>query len=88
MTTDIFDRIRRIDLLIRMKGTGTAAELAERLGISRAQVYEYINLMKGLGAPIKYCKYRQSYFYNEEGKFYTCFIHKDAAVLEIPQLHD
>lgn len=77
MTTDIFDRIKRIDNLIQMKGTGTAGELAERLGISRAQVYEYLNLMKDFGAPIKYCKYRQSYYYDEEGKFLTCFIYKE-----------
>lgn len=76
MTTDIFDRIKRIDYLIQMKGTGTASDLADRLKISRAQVYEYLNLMKDFGAPIKYCKYRQSYYYDIEGRFFTCFIYK------------
>lgn len=76
MTTDIFDRIKRIDRLIQTKGTGTAGELAEKLCISRAQTYEYLNLMKDFGAPIKYCKYRQSYYYEEEGSFITSFIYK------------
>lgn len=74
MTTEIFNRIKRIDYLIQIKGTGTAAELADKLEISRAQIYEYLNLMKDFGAPIKYCKFRQSYYYDKEGQFITSFI--------------
>ena len=65
-----------IDHLIRIKGTGTAEALGDRLGISRASVYEYLNLMKDNGAPIKFCKFRQSYYYNEDGSFAIRFMRK------------
>lgn len=74
MTTEIFNRLKRIDLLIQRKGTGNASELADRLGLSRAHTYQYLNLMKDFGAPIKYCKYRQSYYYDEDGSFVTRFM--------------
>jgi hypothetical protein len=32
--------------------------------------------MKENGAPIKFCKFRQSYFYDEEGSFAICFLKK------------
>ena len=76
MTKDTLQRLERIDHLIRIKGTGTAAELGDRLGLSRATVYEYLNLMKLFGAPIKFCKFRQSYYYNEDGCFTTRFVPK------------
>jgi predicted DNA-binding transcriptional regulator YafY len=74
MQTDLFERLQRIDRLIQIKGTGNAAELADKLGLSRASVYEYINLMKDLGAPIKFCKFRQSFYYDEDGSFITRFL--------------
>ena len=67
-------RIKMIDRLIRIKGTGTAEALGDRLGISRASVYEYLNLMKNNGAPIKFCKFRQSYYYDEDGSFTIRFL--------------
>ncbi len=73
MLVDVFIRIQRIDHLIRIKGTGNATELADKLGLSRASVYEYLDLMKHLGAPIKYCSSRRSFFYDEEGSFPTSF---------------
>lgn len=77
MTIDALNRLHRIDRLIRMKGTGNAAELACKVGLSRAHIYQYLNLMKTLGAPIKYCKHRQSYYYDEEGSFVAKFMPKD-----------
>lgn len=74
MTIDALERLQRIDYLIRIKGTGTAAELGDRVGLSRATVYEYLNLMKFYGAPIKFCRFRQSYYYDEDGSFTTRFI--------------
>ena len=76
MQKEIFNRITRIDNLIRMKATGTPAQLAERLGMSERSVYEYISLMKDLGAPIKFDSYRESYYYDEEGSFNISFFRK------------
>lgn len=76
MQSELFERLQRIDHFIQIKGTGNAAELAHKLGISRTNVYEHLRLMKELGAPIKFCNYRQSYYYDEEGSFITQFLRK------------
>ena len=73
-------RIKFIDQLIRIKGTGTAEKLAQRLGVSRATVYVYLNIMKENGAPIKFCKFRQSYLYDEEGSFAIRFLKKNEEI--------
>ena len=74
MQNILIERIQRIDYLIRIKGTGKASELAERLNISRAMVYHYINLMRQNGAPIKYDSYRETYYYSYEGAFTIQFM--------------
>lgn len=86
MQNILIERIQRIDHLIRIKGTGTAADLADRLGISRAQIYRYISLMKENGAPIEYDHYRETYYYNPEGSFIIQFTPKlnPASTLPIP----
>lgn len=77
MQKEIFHRLERIDQLIRIKATGTPTELAGKLGISERTVYEYLNLMKELGAPIKFNSYRQTYYYDEEGMFNISFLPRD-----------
>jgi predicted DNA-binding transcriptional regulator YafY len=57
--------IKRIDALINRKATGNPSQLAARLMISRASVFRYINELKAIGAPVVYCCYRESYFYEE-----------------------
>lgn len=56
-------RTRRLDKLIRRKSTGSPSQLANRLGVSEATIYRIIQEMKDMGAPIKYCRERQSYRY-------------------------
>ena len=62
-------RLESMDRLIRIKGTGTPQYFANKLGISERTLYEYLAYMKELGAPIEYCKQRQSYYYKEHGGF-------------------
>lgn len=69
MTIDILTRLQRIDCLIRLKSTGSPDQLARRLGISRRCLYDYLQLMKDNGAPIKYNASRSSYYYEVEGQF-------------------
>jgi predicted DNA-binding transcriptional regulator YafY len=59
-------RTRRLDYLIRRKSTGSPAQLANRLGVSEATIYRYIQELKDMGAPIKYCRERQSYKYEKD----------------------
>jgi predicted DNA-binding transcriptional regulator YafY len=76
MTIDALNRMQRIDYLIRIKGTGTPSQLAYRLGMSKRSVFDYLNLMKEFGAPIKFCPSRKSYYYDEEGIFSISFSFK------------
>ena len=59
------DRIERLHLLIQRKGTGTPKELARRLETSESTVYQYINTLKLLGAPLVYDTFRRSYVYEK-----------------------
>lgn len=83
MQKDIFQRLSRIDYLIRIKGTGKPAQLAAKMGISERSIYEYLNLMKDLGAPIKFCHFRETYYYDEEGIFAVSFFPKNKMNIDI-----
>jgi hypothetical protein len=71
MSRKYFERLQNIDRLIRIKATGTPKEFAQKLYISESRLYSCLSLMKDLGAPVRYCKQRQSYYYEKEGGF--CF---------------
>lgn len=57
--------IQQIDFLIRTRSTGCALDLAIRLGVSRRTVYNYLNDLKELGAPLSWCYHQNSYVYPE-----------------------
>ena len=57
------DRLKRLDRLIRLKATGTPAQLATRLAISERTIFNEIDTLRAMGAPIVFCKIRQSYCY-------------------------
>jgi len=67
--TSRLELIKRVDALIQMKGTGTPENLSIRLGISKRNVFNLINTMKDMGAPIYFSKSRSSYCYSEDGNF-------------------
>lgn len=67
------DRAKRMDELIRRKATGCAEEFAAKLGICKSQLYQDLNEMKELGAPIEYCHTRKSYVYSTEAKLIFTF---------------
>jgi predicted DNA-binding transcriptional regulator YafY len=73
MIKDSITYIQSIDRLARIKGTGTPRQLSERLGVSERTLFRLIVLMRELGAPISYCKFRQTYYYEEEGKLEIAF---------------
>lgn len=74
MPKHYFDRLDRLHELIRRKSTGTPPCLARRLDVSLRTTFDYINILRSLGADIHYCKTRESYYYSEEGTFYFKFI--------------
>jgi len=87
MQKEILNRFLRIDHLIRIKGTGTPAQLAERLNLSERSIYDYINYMKALGCPIKFDSFRETYYYEEEGFFVIAFFTKEK-LLQLKMLED
>lgn len=73
-TKRFIERMQRIDYLIRTKSTGTPKQFAKKLCISERQLYKYMKNLKELGAPIKYCKNRNTYHYDCNGYFAVKFI--------------
>ena len=61
--------IERTDALIRRKSTGTPNQLADRLKLSERSLYNLIRLMKEMGAPIYYCRDRNSFCYEHNVEF-------------------
>jgi predicted DNA-binding transcriptional regulator YafY len=74
MPKEIIIRLERIDQLIRLKATGTPRAFASKLELSERCIYNYINLMKDLGAPIRFCRYRNTYYYDGKGGFKFTFL--------------
>lgn len=68
-TLEILTRLQKMDQLIRLKATGKPNEFARRIGISQSMLYNYLNLLKSLGASIHYSRSRNSYEYEHSVKF-------------------
>jgi len=67
--------IIRIDMMIRMKNTGTADEFAKKLEISRSSLFEILKEMKDtLNAPIIYNSPLKRYEYTIEGQIFLEFL--------------
>jgi len=60
------ERVRRIDMLIHMKATGTPEEFAEKLGIRRSTLFQSLQEIKDLGVDIRYSNIRETYYYADE----------------------
>ncbi len=57
------ERIKKIHQLISDEKTGTPAFFASKMHICRSQLYNELVYLKNLGAPIKYCKKKESFYY-------------------------
>lgn len=65
------EKVRYIDCLIRKKCTGSPKMLAEKTGLSPSSVNNYLNDMRQEGFPIRYCRKRQTYYYEKDGEMVT-----------------
>jgi predicted DNA-binding transcriptional regulator YafY len=43
------------------------------MGISERSLYEYLKVLKELGAPIKFSRQDHSYYYEIDGQFHISF---------------
>jgi hypothetical protein len=66
-----------MDYYIRTRNTGSPGEFAAKMGISERSLYEYINILKELGAPVAFSFHENSYIYYEEGKLKISFLLND-----------
>ncbi|WP_214073899.1 HTH domain-containing protein [Mucilaginibacter sp. dw_454] len=69
MPKHYFNRLGHLNQLIRKKSTGSPTELAKKMNVSERTTFEYLDILKSLGADIKYSRTRQSYYYSEDGTF-------------------
>jgi predicted DNA-binding transcriptional regulator YafY len=67
------DLLLRLDQFIRQKGTGSPPEFARKMGISERSLFEYLKVLKELGAPIKFSRQIRSYYYETGGQFLVHF---------------
>ena len=77
---DQIKRLQRLDYLFRSRSTGTPAELAKKLSLSKSQLFLIIKTMKqDMGAPIYYCRASQTYMYKVNGRFRFGFKDDDSS---------
>lgn len=62
---EYLDRISQMHRMLTRQRTGTPAEFAGQLGVSRTTLYEMIDELKSRGAPISYSKSSCTFFYAE-----------------------
>jgi predicted DNA-binding transcriptional regulator YafY len=70
-----FDRLDFLHSLIKKRATGAPEQLAKKLNVSERTAFEYIEILRSLGADIKYSRDRQSYYYTLDGSFDFHFKH-------------
>lgn len=60
------ERLRRIHEYIKLANTGNPKELAKRLNISERQLFNYIEYLKELDAPINFNRKLHTYYYTDD----------------------
>lgn len=62
------ERLQYLHKLIRKRATGKPNELADRLGISRSQLYNLIGYLNDIGMEIRFSRARNSFYYDCSNK--------------------
>jgi predicted DNA-binding transcriptional regulator YafY len=73
----LLHRLIRLDHLINHKSTGTPSSCAQKIGISERSLYDYLKLLKEMGAPVKFSRGRRTYYYTEGGHFHISFLSRE-----------
>ena len=74
----LLNRLIRLDYLIYLNATGKPHDCAQKIGISERTLYDYLKLLREMGAPVKFSRHRGTYYYNEEGRFRISFLSENA----------
>jgi len=79
----VLENLQRIDALIRRRATGSPEELSQKLGISRATWFRWLEqLTQTVGLPIKYDEEQRTYYYERRGKLIVQFVEDNHAETE------
>jgi hypothetical protein len=70
----LLKKINQLDNLIHEQCTGSPAILSRKIGVSERSVFDYLKLMKQMGAPISYSRQRGTYTYKSDGRFNIRFM--------------
>ncbi len=81
------NRLQQIDQLIRQQRTGNAEEFAEKLGVSRRQVYYWLEELKEMGLEIEYSRELQSYVYARSYRIDITFDIKELQEMELSEYY-
>ena len=57
------EKFKKAHQLIQLENTGNPENFSKILKMSRSQMYNVIDVLKDLGAPIKYSRKSQSFYY-------------------------
>jgi len=77
MRSKLIFRLAKLDYLILHRKTGTPLELSRKLRISERSARSYVNVLRDLGGPIKFCRHSKTYYYKHEGSFNFRFIQSE-----------
>jgi predicted DNA-binding transcriptional regulator YafY len=77
----LLQRLIRLDHLIQYKSTGTPADCAQKIGISERSLYDYLKILKEMGAPVRFSRGRRTYYYSEGGHFHISFLPQEKQFL-------
>lgn len=60
------ERMKKTNKLLKEEKTGTPEMFANQLNIGKRQLYNILDNLKIIGASIKYCRKRETFFYEED----------------------
>lgn len=64
-TLEILERYQKIDKLIKRRSTGNPKSFAKKLGVSKSQLFNYLEELRDRGAEISYNKTLETYIYRK-----------------------
>lgn len=60
------ERLAKMNRLIKAEHSGNPEEFASQLGVCKSHLFNLIEEMKIMGAPIKYSRIRRTYYYDSD----------------------
>ena len=59
-------KMQSLQHYIKMECTGCSDEFADKLGVSRRTLFNYLETLRLDGIEIKFCRYRKTYYFDNK----------------------